>query len=51
MAVLTCYGIISADEGEAVQVAMAEALAEAASNTVEGGVKPLMSSGPKQKQG
>ena len=45
------YEDISVDEGEAAQVAMAEALAEGASDTVEGGVKPLTSSGPKQKQG
>ena len=45
------YEDISADEGEVAQVATAEALAEAASNMVEGGVKPSTSSGPKQKQG
>ena len=45
------YEDILANEGEAAQVTMAEALAEAASNAMEGGVKPSTSSGPKQKQG
>ncbi len=44
------YEDISADEGEAAQVAVAEALVEATSDT-EGSIKPSMSSGPKQKQG
>ncbi len=45
------YKDISADEDEAAQVAVAEALAKAASDAVEGGIKPSMSFGPKQKQG
>ena len=45
------YEDILANEGEAVQVAVAEVLAEAASDAVEGSIRPSTSSGPKQKQG